>query len=387
MRLDDVRSIVATYRRARVLAADAGMSGYQLGMILLHHAATVIGLFHHACSRVTRPTLVPADAQRFGGLDDIAGTCVAGDPVAGRCWPCGAQACPHGEVLHFHADGCPACEEYADQVTSDAYQAYVQSCARDCRCCPTCSPEVCAGALGGGVCDQVCRCADREDYFADVLEDVLEDSIFWHDRPTKRLAAEEETSPMLAVGRLLHTSDMWSLKVWNGLRPPTRAALLLLVRRDRQLTPPSAAAHRTPQPKPSPAEQYWTPERLQQEAVKQGVTKAAAPPHGGTAPSAPQGEPARERFLTPPSVWMELFHHNPPLAFAVNDNSVDLRQCYIAATEVGERVADAGALVFLPQRRCDNPSPCDASAGCAECDALDAWERADDHLFNLGEVG
>jgi hypothetical protein len=25
------------------------------------------------------------------------------------CLSCGQRACPHGEPLHFHADGCPSC--------------------------------------------------------------------------------------------------------------------------------------------------------------------------------------------------------------------------------------------------------------------------------------
>lgn len=26
------------------------------------------------------------------------------------CLSCGHRTCPHGEPLHFHADGCPSCE-------------------------------------------------------------------------------------------------------------------------------------------------------------------------------------------------------------------------------------------------------------------------------------
>jgi len=31
-----------------------------------------------------------------------------------ECMYCGVRACPHGEPLHFHHDGCPACYQDAD---------------------------------------------------------------------------------------------------------------------------------------------------------------------------------------------------------------------------------------------------------------------------------
>lgn len=30
-----------------------------------------------------------------------------------ECWYCGLLICPHGEPMHFHHDGCPACAEAA----------------------------------------------------------------------------------------------------------------------------------------------------------------------------------------------------------------------------------------------------------------------------------
>ena len=27
----------------------------------------------------------------------------------GECMACGVRDCPHGEPLHYHHDGCPAC--------------------------------------------------------------------------------------------------------------------------------------------------------------------------------------------------------------------------------------------------------------------------------------
>ena len=30
----------------------------------------------------------------------------------GECMACGARDCPHGEPLHYHHDGCPACAPF-----------------------------------------------------------------------------------------------------------------------------------------------------------------------------------------------------------------------------------------------------------------------------------
>ena len=37
-------------------------------------------------------------------IDKLLAHC--GDP---ECYECGEAVCPHGEPLHFHHDGCPAC--------------------------------------------------------------------------------------------------------------------------------------------------------------------------------------------------------------------------------------------------------------------------------------
>lgn len=29
-----------------------------------------------------------------------------------ECYTCGSIVCPHGEELHFHHEGCPACAEH-----------------------------------------------------------------------------------------------------------------------------------------------------------------------------------------------------------------------------------------------------------------------------------
>lgn len=38
-----------------------------------------------------------------------------------ECMVCGVRDCPHGEPLHYHHDGCPACyEDYIESVTADS---------------------------------------------------------------------------------------------------------------------------------------------------------------------------------------------------------------------------------------------------------------------------
>ena len=33
-----------------------------------------------------------------------------------ECIPCGEKDCPHGEPLHYHHDGCPACFEDEEEA-------------------------------------------------------------------------------------------------------------------------------------------------------------------------------------------------------------------------------------------------------------------------------
>ena len=40
--------------------------------------------------------------------------------MPGECMACGELACPHGEPLHYHHDGCPACCLW--DITSDTCQ-------------------------------------------------------------------------------------------------------------------------------------------------------------------------------------------------------------------------------------------------------------------------
>jgi hypothetical protein len=119
--------------------------------------------------------------------DDVECTCVDGDPVDGECWPCGEKACPFREPLHFHHDGCPACIEHEEKEESGAgidpgYQRYLDECRSACRCCPECSPVSCEGVLGGGICDQMCRCGERE----------LEDEEDRHDEDESEHCVPEE---------------------------------------------------------------------------------------------------------------------------------------------------------------------------------------------------
>lgn len=47
-------------------------------------------------------------AKKAGALtDELLNECNAD---GGECIVCGMLVCPHGEPLHFHHDGCPACD-------------------------------------------------------------------------------------------------------------------------------------------------------------------------------------------------------------------------------------------------------------------------------------
>lgn len=38
------------------------------------------------------------------------------DCIANECVICAERECPHGEPLHYHHDGCPACETEASEI-------------------------------------------------------------------------------------------------------------------------------------------------------------------------------------------------------------------------------------------------------------------------------
>jgi len=47
-------------------------------------------------------------AKEAGALtDELLNEC---NSDYGECIVCGSIVCPHGEPLHFHHDGCPACD-------------------------------------------------------------------------------------------------------------------------------------------------------------------------------------------------------------------------------------------------------------------------------------
>jgi hypothetical protein len=50
-----------------------------------------------------------------------------------------------------------------DPFDDPSYGAFVESCAKECRCCCDCSPGPCAGAMAGGFCDRMCFCDRDED--------------------------------------------------------------------------------------------------------------------------------------------------------------------------------------------------------------------------------
>jgi len=53
-----------------------------------------------------------AEKERLSGIADaLLNHC---DKEGGECSECGRIVCPHGEPLHFHHDGCPACAELSE---------------------------------------------------------------------------------------------------------------------------------------------------------------------------------------------------------------------------------------------------------------------------------
>ena len=48
----------------------------------------------------------------------------------------------------------------SDSTTQDdSYERFVESCAKECRCCPGCGCDIpCAGTMAGGICDGMCFC-------------------------------------------------------------------------------------------------------------------------------------------------------------------------------------------------------------------------------------
>lgn len=51
-----------------------------------------------------------AEIRRLNGvIDKLLDHCPDGE-----CHECSAAVCPHGCLLHFHHDGCPACAQNED---------------------------------------------------------------------------------------------------------------------------------------------------------------------------------------------------------------------------------------------------------------------------------
>ena len=51
-----------------------------------------------------------ANIERMQNIaDSLLNHC---DKEGGECSECGKIVCPHGEPLHFHHDGCPACAQH-----------------------------------------------------------------------------------------------------------------------------------------------------------------------------------------------------------------------------------------------------------------------------------
>lgn len=53
-------------------------------------------------------------SSRAGRAVALVCMCAPGHtPESAECLACGARACPHHEPLHYHHDGCPACDVVA----------------------------------------------------------------------------------------------------------------------------------------------------------------------------------------------------------------------------------------------------------------------------------
>lgn len=46
----------------------------------------------------------------FARLDGTLTDALLNECTEGECIVCGVICCPHAEPLHFHHDGCPACD-------------------------------------------------------------------------------------------------------------------------------------------------------------------------------------------------------------------------------------------------------------------------------------
>lgn len=55
--------------------------------------------------------------------------------------------------------------------------AWIESCAKACRCCRRCEPSFCAGVAAGGLCDRMCICSDDD-------ETVYDDDCPYEDDPS-----------------------------------------------------------------------------------------------------------------------------------------------------------------------------------------------------------
>lgn len=76
-------------------------------MTVIDHAELFYTMTAIVCSHdLTEQHLAELRAKADRLVNECQG--VNGD---GECSECGEICCPHGEPLHFHHDGCPACAE------------------------------------------------------------------------------------------------------------------------------------------------------------------------------------------------------------------------------------------------------------------------------------
>lgn len=95
--LEELERIAKAFHAVRLKAKSIGVS---IGEI---NAA------RQAYDDVSQPETVLALIAEVKRLNDVVGDLLDHCPDA-ECEECGKAVCHHGEPLHFHHDGCPACD-------------------------------------------------------------------------------------------------------------------------------------------------------------------------------------------------------------------------------------------------------------------------------------
>lgn len=101
-----------------------------------------------------RVDLVVADMHKPMKVIDNPYTVVVGPPVI--------ESLSEEDLQDYHV---------YDPDDDPGYDEWYQEAGKNCHCCGTCHPEVCAGVLQGAPCDMMCSCDDVDDEFMDDDDD------------------------------------------------------------------------------------------------------------------------------------------------------------------------------------------------------------------------